>query len=68
RFTCPILILHAEDDHIIPVKLGRALKKIKNNYAQGKRDVTIPKTREFSYTFIYTEHELPEIVSKLVSR
>ncbi|GMS77944.1 hypothetical protein PENTCL1PPCAC_119, partial [Pristionchus entomophagus] len=58
--TRPILILHVEDDHIIPVKLSRALKLIT---ASAKRDVEyveFPKTREFALKFIYTAPELPE--------
>ncbi|GMR57114.1 hypothetical protein PMAYCL1PPCAC_27309 [Pristionchus mayeri] len=68
HITCPILILHAEDDHIIPVKLGRALKEAAESSKRDVEYVEFPKTREFAHKFIYTAPELPEIVSKFVSR
>lgn len=36
RFHCPVLILHAADDHIIPLKLGKALA---NSAKESGKDI-----------------------------
>ncbi|MCP9262801.1 Monoacylglycerol lipase ABHD12 [Dirofilaria immitis] len=62
RVDCPILILHAEDDHIIPLRLARKLHK---NAVIAKRDVTFKKfdaIHKFHHKYIYLAHELPKIL------
>lgn len=64
--SCPIIILHAEDDKILPVKLGRALYEAAKD---AERDI---KIREFSsdyglgHKFICRYPELPEIIEEFV--
>ncbi|CAJ0939961.1 unnamed protein product, partial [Mesorhabditis belari] len=57
--TCPIFIIHAEDDHVIPAKLGRLLRDAAK---QAERDVEyleFPSNRQFKHKFIYLADELP---------
>ncbi|VDN06173.1 unnamed protein product [Thelazia callipaeda] len=63
KVDCPILILHAEDDHVIPVRLGR---KLRDSALASHRDVIYEEfsaSRHFSHKFIYLAEELPEIVT-----
>jgi abhydrolase domain-containing protein 12 len=62
RVTCPILVLHAEDDHIIPIDLG---KKLVDSAVSANRKVKFVKfagDREFLHKFIHRAHELPSVV------
>ena len=62
RVTCPILVLHAEDDHIIPIDLG---KKLVDSAVSADRKVKFVKfagDREFLHKFIHRAHELPSVV------
>ncbi|CAJ0582087.1 unnamed protein product, partial [Mesorhabditis spiculigera] len=66
--TCPIYIIHAEDDHVIPVKLGRMLRDAAR---AAKRDVEyleFPSHREFKHKFIYLADELPKHVRKFFDK
>ncbi|VDP13352.1 unnamed protein product [Onchocerca flexuosa] len=63
RVDCPILILHAEDDHIIPLKLARKLYKCAH---AAYRDVAFKKfdaSRKFHHKFIYLADELPGMLT-----
>uniref|UniRef100_A0A8R1HZ98 2-arachidonoylglycerol hydrolase ABHD12 n=1 Tax=Caenorhabditis japonica TaxID=281687 RepID=A0A8R1HZ98_CAEJA len=66
KISCPIIILHAEDDKILPLKLGRALFEAAR---RADRDI---KMREFStdlgfgHKFICRSPELPEIIDEFV--
>uniref|UniRef100_A0A0M3IMF4 Lysophosphatidylserine lipase ABHD12 n=1 Tax=Ascaris lumbricoides TaxID=6252 RepID=A0A0M3IMF4_ASCLU len=63
RVSCPILILHAEDDHIIPSKLGRRLR---DAAIAARRDVTYVEfeaKRQFKHKYIYMADELPSIIT-----
>ena len=47
NFRCPVLILHAEDDYIVPFNLGEQLfeegKKAKENIAFIRSAVTVSR-------------------------
>ncbi|VDM29691.1 unnamed protein product [Toxocara canis] len=63
RITCPILILHAEDDHIIPSKLGRRLR---DAALAARRDITYVEFeagRQFRHKYICMADELPSIIT-----
>lgn len=63
RVDCPVLILHAEDDHIIPLQLAR---KLRDSALASKRDVMLKEfdsSRNFRHKFIYLAHELPRILT-----
>uniref|UniRef100_A0A914ZPC5 Serine aminopeptidase S33 domain-containing protein n=1 Tax=Parascaris univalens TaxID=6257 RepID=A0A914ZPC5_PARUN len=68
RVSCPILILHAEDDHIIPAKLGRRLR---DAAVAARRDVTyvgFEAERQFRHKYIYMADELPSIITSFVDK
>lgn len=58
-----MLILHAEDDHIIPLQLAH---KLRDSALAAKRDVTLMQfdaSRNFHHKFIYLADELPKILT-----
>uniref|UniRef100_A0A914HJC1 T-complex protein 1 subunit beta n=1 Tax=Globodera rostochiensis TaxID=31243 RepID=A0A914HJC1_GLORO len=60
--SCPILVLHAEDDHVIPVKLAR---KLVDSAKTAKREVTYMEfdaKLEYRHKFIHRAPELPEVL------
>ncbi|WKY13658.1 hypothetical protein Q1695_004468 [Nippostrongylus brasiliensis] len=64
--TCRILILHAEDDVIIPVQLGR---KVVESARAAHRDVTYVEfeaSRKFGHKQIYRAEELHNIIPTFV--
>jgi len=68
KVACPILILHAGDDHIIPTALGRKLKVAAE---MALRDVTMVEfeaNRKFRHKHIWKAEELPEIVRRFTKR
>ncbi|EFO17202.2 hypothetical protein LOAG_11300 [Loa loa] len=68
KVNCPVLILHAEDDHIIPLQLAR---KLRDSALAAKRDVTLKEfdaSRNFYHKFIYLADELPEILRRFTEK
>uniref|UniRef100_A0A1I7XLN9 Lysophosphatidylserine lipase ABHD12 n=1 Tax=Heterorhabditis bacteriophora TaxID=37862 RepID=A0A1I7XLN9_HETBA len=66
HIKCPILIMHAADDHVIPAKLGRMLKDVAS---AANRDVSyfeFDSNRGFQHKFIYLAEELKTIVREFV--
>ncbi|XP_037554127.1 lysophosphatidylserine lipase ABHD12 [Nematolebias whitei] len=64
---CPVLILHAEDDTVVPFHLG---KKLYNVASQSKslsghkvQFVSFPSSLSYKHKFIYRSPELPGILS-----
>lgn len=56
------MVLHAEDDHIIPIDLG---KKLVDSAISANRKVKFVKfagDREFLHKFIHRAHELPSVI------
>ncbi|XP_023677216.1 lysophosphatidylserine lipase ABHD12 [Paramormyrops kingsleyae] len=67
HISCPVLILHAEDDGVVPFHLG---KKLYNIAAQSTslnghkvQFVPFPMSLGFKHKFIYRSPELPHILS-----
>ncbi|VDK77798.1 unnamed protein product [Litomosoides sigmodontis] len=68
KVDCPVLILHAEDDHIIPLHLAR---KLRDSALASKRDVVLKEfdsSRNFRHKFIYLAHELPRILTRFIEK
>ncbi|KAJ3610839.1 hypothetical protein NHX12_022929 [Muraenolepis orangiensis] len=64
--SCPVLILHAEDDTVVPFHLG---KKLYNTAAQSKslsghkvQFVPFPASLAYKHKLIYRSPELPQIL------
>ncbi|XP_015218262.2 lysophosphatidylserine lipase ABHD12 isoform X1 [Lepisosteus oculatus] len=67
HISCPLLILHAEDDTVVPFHLG---KKLYNIATQSKglsghkvQFIPFPKALGYKHKFIYRSPELPHILS-----
>nr|XP_018916613.1 PREDICTED: monoacylglycerol lipase ABHD12 isoform X1 [Bemisia tabaci] len=64
KTTVPILILHAEDDTIIPLKLGKllheAVRKRGDKYISEMK--TFPAKHHYGHKFICRAPELPELI------
>ncbi|XP_061823435.1 lysophosphatidylserine lipase ABHD12 [Nerophis lumbriciformis] len=67
HISCPVLILHAEDDAVVPFHLG---KKLYNMAARSKslsghkvQFVPFPSSLAYKHKFIYKSPQLPHILS-----
>ncbi|XP_029608858.1 lysophosphatidylserine lipase ABHD12 isoform X1 [Salmo trutta] len=67
HISCPLLILHAEDDSVVPFNLG---KKLYNIASQSKslsghklQFIPFPVSLAYKHKFIYRSPELPHILS-----
>lgn len=68
NITCPILIIHAQDDIILPVKLGRRLF---NSALKANRTVDyieVSKSLNFGHKFICNLEALPQIMTAFESK
>lgn len=63
RVSCPILILHAEDDHIIPLNLARKLRDCAFNAERDVTYVEFDASRKFRHKYIHLATELPGILT-----
>lgn len=67
--TAPILILHAEDDHIVPYKLGL---KLYNSITKGRNKdypvkfITFERMLGHGHHFIFTDRNLTSIITSFV--
>ncbi|KAI6213444.1 2-arachidonoylglycerol hydrolase ABHD12 [Aphelenchoides besseyi] len=59
---CPLLVFHAQDDHIIPVKLGRKLVEVAQSAGKVVKYVEFDASRNFLHKYIHRAEELPSIV------
>jgi len=64
---CPILVLHAQDDPIIPVKLGRKLVESARAANRDIKYVEFEASRMFLHSFIHRAEELPKIVMDFIT-
>ncbi|KAM9364397.1 lysophosphatidylserine lipase ABHD12 isoform 2-T2 [Pholidichthys leucotaenia] len=64
---CPILILHAEDDSVVPFSLGKKLyhmaSRSKSLSGHKVQFVPFPSALAYKHKFIYRSPELPNILS-----
>ncbi|CAL8367794.1 unnamed protein product [Gadus morhua 'NCC'] len=67
HISCPVLILHAEDDSVVPFHLGRKLyaSAARSKSLSGQKVQFIPFQASLGYKhkFIYRSPELPHILS-----
>uniref|UniRef100_A0A3P9PCH4 Abhydrolase domain containing 12, lysophospholipase n=1 Tax=Poecilia reticulata TaxID=8081 RepID=A0A3P9PCH4_POERE len=67
HISCPVLILHAEDDGVVPFHLGKKLYSLASRSSSlGGRKVqfvAFPAALAFRHKFIYRSPELPNILS-----
>ncbi|BES88877.1 Abhydrolase domain containing [Nesidiocoris tenuis] len=70
QVKAPILILHAEDDIVIPIQLSRKLyEKIVSSRGQGTVDFkSYPSDRHYGHKFIVRDKKLPEVIDEFVKR
>uniref|UniRef100_A0A673ICS4 Lysophosphatidylserine lipase ABHD12 n=1 Tax=Sinocyclocheilus rhinocerous TaxID=307959 RepID=A0A673ICS4_9TELE len=71
HISCPVLILHAEDDAVVPFQLG---KKLYDLAAQSKslnghkvQFIPFPSSLGYRHKFIYKSPQLPNILSDFLS-
>lgn len=67
HISCPVLILHAEDDSVVPFHLGKKLYDLasqsKSLSGHQVKFVPFPSSRAYKHKFIYRSPELPNILS-----
>ncbi|XP_042188946.1 lysophosphatidylserine lipase ABHD12 [Callorhinchus milii] len=68
HITCPLLILHAEDDGVIPFHLGRKLYNIAAASQKSPKIRFIPFHKDLGYRhkYIYKSPELPQILREFL--
>uniref|UniRef100_A0A914C9Q3 Serine aminopeptidase S33 domain-containing protein n=1 Tax=Acrobeloides nanus TaxID=290746 RepID=A0A914C9Q3_9BILA len=64
RITCPILVLHAQDDHVIPYILGRRLVEAAQSTHRDIQYVEFEAERGFLHKYIHRAKELPDLVTR----
>uniref|UniRef100_A0AAQ6AK35 2-arachidonoylglycerol hydrolase ABHD12 n=1 Tax=Amphiprion ocellaris TaxID=80972 RepID=A0AAQ6AK35_AMPOC len=67
HISCPVLILHAEDDGVVPFHLGKKLYNLasrsKSLSGHKVQFVPFPSALAYKHKFIYRSPELPNILS-----
>ncbi|CAB1343500.1 unnamed protein product [Coregonus sp. 'balchen'] len=67
HISCPLLILHAEDDSVVPFHLGKKLydiaSKSKSLSGHKLQFIPFPVSLAYKHKFIYRSPELPHILS-----
>lgn len=70
--TCPIVILHAEDDNVIPIYLGEKLYKAglkyHNNDTNQIKMFRIDASYGFGHNYICRYKALPNIIESFVTK
>ncbi|XP_078261435.1 lysophosphatidylserine lipase ABHD12 isoform X3 [Rhinoraja longicauda] len=68
HITCPLLILHAEDDAVIPFHLGRKLYDIVASSRSSRKVRFIPFHKDLGYRhkYIYKSPELSQILREFL--
>eukprot|EP00066_Takifugu_rubripes_P009326 XP_003976169.2 PREDICTED: monoacylglycerol lipase ABHD12 [Takifugu rubripes] len=71
HISCPLLILHAEDDNVVPFHLGKKLylKAAQSKSLSGHKVqfVPFPSSLAYRHKFIYRSPQLPNILSDFLS-
>ncbi|KAM9847797.1 lysophosphatidylserine lipase ABHD12 isoform 1-T2 [Aulostomus maculatus] len=67
HISCPVLILHAEDDGVVPFHLGKKLYSVAaqaKSLSQHKvQFISFPSSLAYKHKFIYRSPQLPNILS-----
>jgi len=67
KVNCPVLVLHAEDDKVIPVALAKKL--VETVKESGKQDVQIhlyDAKLKYGHSHIYKDANLPQLISSFM--
>ncbi|CAJ0590217.1 unnamed protein product [Cylicocyclus nassatus] len=67
NITCPILMLHAENDHVIPVTLARKLRDAAVASQRDIKYVEFETSKNYKHKFIYMAPELSTLVPEFVA-
>ncbi len=59
---CPILILHAQDDNIIPFKLAKKLSSVAENCGRDLTFIEFDCPRNYGHKWIHRAPELADIL------
>ncbi|XP_051935739.1 lysophosphatidylserine lipase ABHD12 [Hippocampus zosterae] len=66
HISCPVLILHAEDDHVVPFHLGKQLyevaKRSRSLSGHKVEFVAFPASLAYRHKLIYSSPRLPRIL------
>uniref|UniRef100_A0A0N4Z950 Lysophosphatidylserine lipase ABHD12 n=1 Tax=Parastrongyloides trichosuri TaxID=131310 RepID=A0A0N4Z950_PARTI len=66
KIDAPILILHAEDDHIIPWQLGEKLHQSALKGGRKSHYIKFESKHQFRHKFLHRAEEIPNLVRKFV--
>ncbi|KAM4607779.1 lysophosphatidylserine lipase ABHD12-like isoform 2-T2 [Polymixia lowei] len=68
KMRSPLLILHAEDDHIVPVHMAQQLYQIAQSVQNPERVNMVSFTGSLGYLHngLYKDHNLPGIIERFV--
>nr|XP_061794045.1 lysophosphatidylserine lipase ABHD12-like [Nerophis lumbriciformis] len=70
HISCPMLILHAEDDHVVPFTLGKQLYEAatRSESLRGHKVefAVFPSALAYKHKFIYRSPRLPKILSEFL--
>jgi len=67
--SAPILFLHAEDDRVVPYRLGQKLYEVVMSYRKNNKSiefVSFDRSLGYGHKFIYRDKRVPSIVRKFV--
>ncbi|XP_061415336.1 lysophosphatidylserine lipase ABHD12 [Lethenteron reissneri] len=67
HITCPLLILHAEDDHIVPFHLGKKLYDIAASAKVNVEFVPFAANLGYRHKYVYSDPGLPLIIRRFLS-
>ncbi|VDM73473.1 unnamed protein product [Strongylus vulgaris] len=62
NITCPILMMHAENDHVIPVALARKLKDAAVAAGRDVKYVEFESAKNYKHKFIYMAPDLSSLI------
>lgn len=67
KVTCPIIVLHAADDHIIPIELARKLVSAAKNAGRRIKLIEFDAERNLKHKFIHRAEELKDVVGEFLA-
>lgn len=64
----PILFLHAEDDHLLPIQVAQQLYKVaaRSQNAERVKLVSFDGSLGYLHNGLYRDHHVPDIIKKFV--
>uniref|UniRef100_A0AC35UG10 Lysophosphatidylserine lipase ABHD12 n=1 Tax=Rhabditophanes sp. KR3021 TaxID=114890 RepID=A0AC35UG10_9BILA len=68
HLTCPILIIHAEDDHVIPSTLGEQLYLAAKDAGKDVKFHLFQASHEFRHKHIHRSNLLPQLVKTFIEK